>query len=69
MGQQEVRVGVTSEDAMKAFATLKQACMTAPILAFADYTNAFMLETDASKEGFGWFIAEAGRLAIPPCCL
>ena len=40
-----------SEDAMKAFETLKQACMTAPILAFADYTKPFLLETDASKEG------------------
>ena len=28
-----------SEDALKAFKALKQACMTAPILAFTDYTN------------------------------
>ena len=39
-----------SEDAMKA---LKQACMTAPILTFVDYTKPFLLETDASKEGLG----------------
>ena len=40
-----------SEDALKAFEALKQACMTAPILAFADYTKPFLLETDASKDG------------------
>ena len=37
-----------SEDALKAFEALKKACMTAPILAFADYTKLFLLETDAS---------------------
>ena len=42
-----------SEDALKAFKALKQACMTAPILAFADYTKPFLLETDVSKEGLG----------------
>ena len=40
-----------SEDALKAFEALKQVCMTAPILAFADYTKTFLLETDASKDG------------------
>ena len=40
-----------SEDAMGAFQALKQACMSAPILTFADYTKDFLLETDASKEG------------------
>ena len=39
------------EDALKAFEALKQACMTAPILAFADYTRLFLLENDASKDG------------------
>ena len=41
------------EDALGAFQALKQACMSAPILAFADYTKEFLLETDASKEGLG----------------
>ena len=41
------------EDALKTFETLKQACMTAPILAFADCTKLFLLETDASKDGLG----------------
>ena len=39
------------EDALRAFNALKQACMCTPILAFADYTKEFLLETDASKEG------------------
>ena len=42
-----------TENALKAFKALKQACMTAPILAFADYTKPFLLETDASKYGLG----------------
>ena len=42
-----------SEDALKAFEALKQTCMTAPILAFADYTKLFLLEMDVSKDGLG----------------
>ena len=37
----------------KAFETLKQACMTAPILAFTDYSKPFLLETDMSKGELG----------------
>ena len=40
-----------SEGALKAFEALERACMTTPILAFADYTKPFLLETDASKDG------------------
>ena len=42
-----------SEDALRAFDALKQVCMSTPILAFANYTKEFLLETDASKEGLG----------------
>ena len=42
-----------SEDTLEAFQALKQACMSTPILAFADYTKGFLLETDTSKEGLG----------------
>ena len=41
------------EDTLEAFQALKQACMSSPILAFADYTKDFLLKTDASKEGLG----------------
>ena len=40
-----------SEGALQAFEALKRACMTTPILAFANYTKPFLLETDASKDG------------------
>ena len=42
-----------SEEGLKAFEALKQACMQSPVLAFTDYTKDFLLETDASKEGLG----------------
>ena len=47
-----------SEDAIKAFDTLKQACMTAPVLAFADYTNPFLPETNASRHGLGVVLSQ-----------
>ena len=47
-----------SEDALKAFDALKQACMCAPVLAFADYTKEFLLETDASEEGLGAVLSQ-----------
>ena len=43
---------------MKAFEVLKQVCMTAPFLAFADYTKLFLLETNASKEGLGAVLSQ-----------
>ena len=42
-----------SEDTLGAFQALKHACMSTPILAFADYTKDFLLKTDASKDGLG----------------
>ena len=47
-----------SEDALEAFQALKQACMRGPILAFADYTKDFLLETDTSKEGLGAVLSQ-----------
>ena len=43
---------------MKAFKTLKKVCMTAPILAYANYTKPFLLETDASKVGLGVVLSQ-----------
>ena len=47
-----------SEDALEAFQALKQACISTPILAFADYTKEFLLKTDASKEGLGVILSQ-----------
>ena len=47
-----------SEGALEAFKTLKKACITAPILAFADYTKPFLLETDMSKDGLGVVLSQ-----------
>ena len=47
-----------SEEALKAFEALKQACMNSPVLAFTDYTKDFLLETDASKEGLGAVLSQ-----------
>ena len=47
-----------SEEALKAFEELKQACMQSPVLAFADYTKDFLLETDDSKEGLGAVLSQ-----------
>ena len=47
-----------SEDALNTFEVLKQVCMTAPILAFADYTKPFLLETNANKDGLGAVLSQ-----------
>ena len=47
-----------SEDALEACQALKQACMNNPILAFANYTKDFLLETDTSKEGLGGVLSQ-----------
>ena len=47
-----------SKEALKAFETLKQPCMHSPVLAFADYTKDFLLETDALKDGLGAVLSQ-----------
>ena len=47
-----------SKDALEAFQALKQACMSSPILAFADYMRDFLLKTDTSKEGLGVVLSQ-----------
>ena len=55
--QKSERVSL-SKGTLKAFEALKQACMQSPVLAFADYTKDFLLETDASKEGLGAVLSQ-----------
>ena len=40
-------------DALVAFQELKMKCLTAPVLAFADFKKPFLLETDALIDGLG----------------
>ena len=47
-----------SKEPLEAFEALKQACMSSPVLAFADYTKNFLLETDALKEGLGAVLSQ-----------
>ena len=47
-----------SKDALEDFQALKQACMSSPILAFANYMKDFLLKTDASKEGLGAVLSQ-----------
>ena len=46
------------EDTLKALDALKWACMSILVLAFADYTKEFLLETDVSREGFGSVLSQ-----------
>ena len=47
-----------TEPARQAFASLKFKCMSAPVLAFADFERPFLLETDASNEGLGVVLSQ-----------
>ena len=47
-----------SKSALEAFQALKQACMSSPVLAFADYTKDFILKMDTSKEGLGAVLSQ-----------
>ena len=45
-------------DALAAFQELKMKCLTAPVLAFADFKKPFLLETDVSIEGLGAVLSQ-----------
>ena len=47
-----------SEDAQEAFQALKRACMSSPVLAFANYVKDFLLEMDTSKEELGAVLSQ-----------
>ena len=58
VGSQKSEWVLLSEDALKAFQALKWACMSSPVLAFADYMKDFLLKTDTSKEGLGVVLSQ-----------
>ena len=45
-------------DTQATFQELKMKCLTAPVLAFADFKKPFLLETDASIEGLGAVLSQ-----------
>ena len=49
-----------TEECETGFTNLKQALISAPILAYPDYSKAFILETDASLKGLGTVLSQRG---------
>ena len=47
--------------AKEVFQQLKLELMKVPVLAFADYSEPFVLETDASKDGLGAVLLQKGE--------
>ena len=47
-----------SPEALQTYDNLKMKCMTAPVLAFADFEKPFLFETDTSKEGLGVVLSQ-----------
>ena len=46
------------ESTLEDFQSTNKACMTTPVLAFANYTKPFLLETDVSKDGLGVVLSQ-----------
>ena len=52
---------VWSKECQEGFDALKHALTTAPVLAYQDYTQPFILEMDASLKGLGAVLLQKGK--------
>ena len=50
-----------SDQVQHAFTALKQAMVTAPVLAMPNFNTLFVVESNASKEGIGAVLSQGGR--------
>ena len=61
MKKSELTEFVWPKECQEGFDTLKHALTTAPVLAYPDYTQPFILETDASLKGLGAVLSQKGK--------
>ena len=61
MKKSELTEFVWSNECQEGFNALKHALTTAPVLAYPDYTQPFILETDASLKGLGAVLSQKGK--------